>query len=72
MFVLIGKLKASWKYLIHKGQCGCVCVSVCVFSIEIHMAGWIETKFGTEVVLEGGRFLGGGVDSVPHPQVRGA
>ena len=37
-----------------------LCLSV--FSIEI------QTKFGTEVVLEGGRFLGvGGFDPVPHP-----
>ena len=44
--------------LIHKGQCLCVCLSVCVFSIEIQTAGRIGTKFGTEVVLEGGgRFL---------------
>ena len=48
--------------LIHKGQCGCVCL----FSIEIQMAGQIGTKFGTEVVLEGGRFLGF-FDPVPHP-----
>ena len=35
-----------------------VCVCVCVFSIEIQTAGRIGTKFGTEVVLEGGgRFL---------------
>ena len=37
-----------------------VCPYVCLFSIEIQTAGWIWTKFGTEVVLEGGRFLGGG------------
>ena len=44
--------------LIHKGQCLSVCVSVCLFSIEIQTAGRIGTKFGTEVVLEGGgRFL---------------
>ena len=37
---------------------GNVCLSVCVFSIEIQTAGRIGTKFGTEVVLEGGgRFL---------------
>ena len=31
---------------------------VCLFSIEIQTAGRIGTKFGTEVVLEGGgRFL---------------
>ena len=27
-----------------------------VFSIEIQTYGWIAMKFGTEVVLEGGRF----------------
>ena len=40
-------------------------MSVCLFSIEIQTAGWIWTKFGTEVVLEGGRFLGGGVNMLP-------
>ena len=46
-----------------------VFLSVCVFSIEIQTAGWIGMKFGTEVVLEGGRFLGGGgsFDPVPPP-----
>ena len=35
-----------------------VTVCVCLFSIEIQTAGRIGTKFGTEVVLEGGgRFL---------------
>ena len=43
-----------------------VCLSVCVFSIEIQMAGRIETKFGTEVVLEGGKVLGG-VSTRYHP-----
>ena len=51
------------KNLIHKGQCGCVCL----FSIEIQMAGWIGTKFGTEVVLEGGRFLGEFRPGTPLP-----
>ena len=46
--------------------CGCVCLCVWVFSIEIQMAGWIGMKFGTEVVLEGGRFLGG-FNLVPPP-----
>ena len=32
---------------------------VCLFSIEIQTAGRIGTKFGTEVVLEGGKVLGG-------------
>ena len=45
-----------------------VCLCVCVFPIEIQMGGRIRMKFGTEVVLEGGRFLGGGgVDPVPPP-----
>ena len=35
-------------------------MSVCVFSIEFQTAGWIWMKFGTEVVLEGGKVLGGG------------
>ena len=39
---------------------------MCLFSIEIQTAGRIGTKFGTEVVLEGGRFLGF-FDPVPHP-----
>ena len=34
---------------------------MCLFSIEIQTAGRIGTKFGTEVVLEGGKVLGGGV-----------
>ena len=34
-------------------------MSVCVFSIEIQMAGQIGTKFGTEVVLDRGKVLGG-------------
>ena len=34
--------------------------NVCLyFSIEIQTAGRILMKFGAEVVLEGGRFLGG-------------
>ena len=41
-------------------------VSVCLFSIEIQMAGRIGMKFGTEVVLEGGRFLGFFFYPVPH------
>ena len=41
---------------------------VCLFSIEIQTAGWIGMKFGTEVVLEGGKVLGGGgFDPVPPP-----
>ena len=50
-------------YLIHKGQC----LSVCVFSIEIQTAGRIGTKFGTEVVLEGGKVLGVFLTRYPHP-----
>ena len=35
-------------------------MSVCLFSIEIQTAGRIiGTKFGAEVVLEGGKVLGG-------------
>ena len=45
----------------------CVCLCVCLFSIEIQTAGRIGTKFGTEVVLEGGRFLGGGLTRYPPP-----
>ena len=40
-----------------------VCVSVCLFSLEIQMAGRIRTKFGTEVVLEGGKVS----TRYPHP-----
>ena len=40
---------------------------VCLFSIEIQTAGRIGMKFGTEVVLEGGRFLGGFRPSTPTP-----
>ena len=37
------------------------------------MAGPIETKFGMEVVLEGGKVLGGVFDPVPPPpRVQGA
>ena len=42
-------------------------MSVCVFSIEIQTAGRIGTKFGTEVVLEGGKVLGGVSTRYPHP-----
>ena len=49
-----------------------MCLSVCVFSIEIQTAGWIGMKFGTEVVLDGGKVLGGGGQpSTPHPQGMG-
>ena len=37
---------------------------MCLFSIEIQTAGRIGTKFGMEVVLEGGKVLG---YPVPHP-----
>ena len=50
--------------------CLSVCLSLCVFSIEIQTAGWIGTKFGTEVVLEGGRFLGGFRPGTPTPRVK--
>ena len=45
-------------------------MSVCVFSIEIQTAGQIAMKFGTEVVLEGGKvvfFWGGGRPGTPTP-----
>ena len=41
-----------------------VCLFVCVFSIEIQTDGQIWTKFGTELVLEGGKGSGG---STPDP-----
>ena len=44
-----------------------VCLSVCLFSIEIQTAGRIGMKFGTEVVLEGGRFLRGFRPGTPTP-----
>ena len=44
-----------------------VCVCVCLFSIEIQTAGRIGTKFGTEMVLEGGKVLGGVLTRYPHP-----
>ena len=46
-----------------------VCVFVCLFSIEIQMAGRIGTKFGTEVVLEGWKVLG--VVSTRYPHLPG-
>ena len=39
------------------GARGPMCV--CMFSMEIQTPGWILMKFGTEVVLEGGKVLGG-------------
>ena len=42
-----------------------VCLFVCVFSIEIQTDGQIWTKFGTELVLEGGKGSGRGVDPRP-------
>ena len=47
-----------------------VCLSVCLFSIEIQTAGQIGTKFGTEAVLKGGRFLGVST-RYPHPHPPG-
>ena len=44
-----------------------MCLCVCLFSIEIQTAGRIGTKFGTEVVLEGGKVLGGVSTRYPHP-----
>ena len=39
-----------------------------MFSIEIQTAGRIGTKFGTEVVLQGGKVLGGVSTQYPTPQ----
>ena len=44
-----------------------MCVSVCLFSIEIQTAGRIGTKFGTEVVLKGGKVLRGFRPGTPTP-----
>ena len=44
-----------------------MCLCVCLFSIEIQTAGRIGTKFGTEVVLEEGKGLGGVSARYPHP-----
>ena len=47
-----------------------VCFRVCLFYIEIQTAGQIWMKFGTEVVLEGGKVLGeqgGGSTQYPPP-----
>ena len=40
---------------------------VCLFSIEIQTAGRIRMKFGTEVVFEGERLLGGGSTQLTPP-----
>ena len=48
-----------------------VCFRVCLFYIEIQTAGQIWMKFGTEVVLEGGKVLGeqgGGSTQYPPPR----
>ena len=50
--------------LLYKEQCWCVCL----FSIEIQTAGRIQTKFGTKVVLEGGKVLGGFQPGTTHPK----
>ena len=42
-------------------------VYVCLFSIEIQIAGWIRMKFGTDVVLEGGEVR----PNTPHPRGTG-
>ena len=47
-----------------------VCVLVCLFSIEIQTAGQIRMKFGTEVVLEGGKVLMGVSTRYPPPGYR--
>ena len=59
-----GQCLVTQAYLLFKGQCWCV--FVWVFSIAIQTDGWIRMKFGTKVVLEGGRFLGGGFDPIPY------
>ena len=43
---------------------------VCLFSIQIETAGQIGMKFGTEVVLDGGKVLGG--NSTPYPPGMGS
>ena len=70
----VGSVTRWLDYLIHKGQCVCVFVCICLFSVEIQTAGQIAMKFGLEVVLKGGKVLGGGgVDPVlPTPRVWGA
>ena len=69
-----GQRRVTQASLLHKGQClsVCLCVCVCVFSIEIQTAGWIGMKFGTEVVLKGGKALGGVSARYPTPWIRGA
>ena len=53
--------------LIYKGKCWCVCLFVCLFSIEIQTTGRIRMKFCTEVVLKGGgKVLGGVLTLYPH------
>ena len=44
-----------------------MCLSVCLFSIEIQTPGRIGMKFGTEVVLEGRKVLGRVSTRYPHP-----
>ena len=54
--------------LIYKGKCWCVCLFVCLFSIEIQTTGRIRMKFCTEVVLKGGgEGSWRGFDPVPPP-----
>ena len=55
--------------LIYKGQCLCVYMYyVCVFSIEIRTAGQIWMKFGMDMVLKGGKVLGGFQPCTPTPR----
>ena len=44
----------------------CVCLSVCLFSTEIQTDGHIRMKFGTKVVLEGGKVRPDTPHAPPH------
>ena len=41
------------------------CMFVCLFSTDIQTIRWIWMKFGAEVVLEGGKVLGGSTGYPP-------
>ena len=53
----------SYLLLLYKGQCW----FDCLFSIEIQTAGRIRMKFGTDVVLKGGKVLMVFLTRYPHP-----